>query len=415
MNGIAPENLRAAATAESTMVHADLLSDEIAGFGARHALYVASPIYRRQAYGPQHPLAIARTETVADICYAFDWLPPSAMRQGIAASMTTLRKFHSADYIAALRDSDINRRVERDVRKRYSIGTMENPLFAGVFERAATTVGGSILASELALEGRIAFHPAGGTHHGRPDRASGFCYFNDPVFALLTLLDADLKRVLYVDFDAHHGDGVEAALLHDSRVYMISVHEVERWPYTGNVRSGESSRICNVPVPGDCTDSEFCYLMEQIVLPFAVAAKPQAIVITCGADALAGDPLSTMALSNITLWQAVEDISALADAVVVLGGGGYNPWTVARCWSGLWARLAEFEIPVEIPKAVRGLLSGLECDLIDQEDIKNEWLNSIEDRVCEGPVRADVLSLVARIAPANAPHSHHLWRSEVGP
>ncbi len=382
------------------MVHTDAVMNEIAGLGARHALYVDSPIYRRQAYGPQHPLAIARTETVADIWNALDWLPSSAMREGIAASMTTLRRFHSESYIAALRDSDANGRVERDVRKRYSIGTMENPLFAGVFERAATTVGGSILASELALEGRIAFHPAGGTHHGRPDRASGFCYFNDPVFALLTLLDAGLERVLYVDLDAHHGDGVEAALLHDPRVYMISVHEVGRWPYTGTARSGASFRISNVPVPGGCTDSEFCYLMEQIVLPFAVAAKPQAIVITCGADALAGDPLSTMALSNVTLWQAVDDISALANAAVVLGGGGYNPWTVARCWSGLWARLAEFEIPEEIPEAVRSLLSGLECDLIDEEDIKDEWMNSIEDRACEGAVCADVISLLARIAPA---------------
>src|SRR5207344_3103305 len=101
--------------------------------------------------------------------------------------------------------------VNAEERTRYGLGTMENPLFPGLFERAATSVGGSILAAQLALEGRVAFHPAGGTHHGRPGRASGFCYFNDPVFAVLTLLRAGLERVLYVDLDAHHGDGVQDA------------------------------------------------------------------------------------------------------------------------------------------------------------------------------------------------------------
>ncbi len=84
-----------------------------------------------------------------------------------------------------------------------------------MFERAATAVGGSILAAELALEGRAVFHPAGGTHHGRPDRASGFCYFNDPVFAIGTLLERGAGRVLYVDLDAHHCDGVQDAFLGD--------------------------------------------------------------------------------------------------------------------------------------------------------------------------------------------------------
>jgi hypothetical protein len=91
--------------------------------------------------------------------------------------------------------------VDIATRERYALGTMENPLFPGVFERAATSVGGSIRAAELALEGRIAFNPAGGTHHGKRACASGFCYLNDPVFAILRLLRAGLRSALYVDID----------------------------------------------------------------------------------------------------------------------------------------------------------------------------------------------------------------------
>ena len=363
------------------------------GSGSRRALYLDNPIYQRAAYGPQHPLAIARTETVAALCRALGWLPSRTLRETTAAPPETLRRFHLESYIGALRAADLSGRVERQIRERYGIGTMENPLFAGVYERAATTVGGSVLAAELALEGRIVFHPAGGTHHGRPDRASGFCYFNDPVFALLTLLDAGLDRVLYVDLDAHHGDGVEDAFQSDPRVYLVSVHEMERWPYTGAARLTPASRICNLPVAKGCNDSEFAYLMDHVVVPFAEAAKPQAIVITCGTDALAGDPLSTMELNNVSLWRAVRDLTALANSVVVLGGGGYNPWTVARCWSGLWAHLAEFEIPAELPDTATDLLSMLECDLIDDEDVHPEWLTSIEDQPNVGIVRPEIRAL----------------------
>src|SRR5690606_37637711 len=124
-----------------------------------------------------------------------------------------------------------------------------NPLFPGLFERAATSVGGSILAARLALEGRIAYHPAGGTHHGRPDRASGFCYFNDPAFAILALLEAGLERVLYVDLDAHHGDGVQDAFAADERVHTVSIHEAGRWPGTGAASDTGDGRACNLPVP----------------------------------------------------------------------------------------------------------------------------------------------------------------------
>jgi acetoin utilization protein AcuC len=366
------------------------------GVGPRRALYIDSPVYAQAAYSPHHPLAIARTQTVAELCRLNGWLPAGAYRRCEAAPLDVLTRFHSRDYVRALQHADRSGHVLRSVRERYAIGTMENPIFNGVFERAATTVGGSIAAAELALEGRVIYHPAGGTHHGRPDRASGFCYFNDPVFAIATFLERGIERVLYVDLDAHHGDGVEDAWRDDPRVALFSIHEADRWPHTGLEGSATDEPTCNVPVPRGCNDSEFNTVLDEIFEPFAAAMAPQAVVITCGADALAGDPLSGMMLSNVALWAAVERIARLAAPVVVLGGGGYNPWTVARCWAGLWARLSGQRIGPALSAPAVQALSGLECDLVDEEDFDPRWLDTLVDVPNPGPVRPEIMALVER-------------------
>ena len=347
------------------------------GLGPRRALYIDNPVFTQDAFGTAHPLSIPRTQTVAELCRALDWLPDDVLITSTPASISTLERFHDKDYVAALRYADITGRCTTGDRARYNFGTMENPLFPGIFERAATTVGGSIRAAELALAGHLVFHPAGGTHHGQSGRASGFCYFNDPVFAILTLLDAGLERVVYADIDAHHGDGVEAAFESDDRVHTLSLHEAGRWPYSG--QKNRNTRMCNLLLAKNCDDLAFESTMHAHALPFVAQADPEAVVITCGADALAGDPLSSMNLSNSVLWHAVEQLSAAAKVVVILGGGGYNPWTLARCWAGLWARLAGFDIPAVLPNSAQEILTRLECDLVDDEDLNRNWLTRIED------------------------------------
>lgn len=357
------------------------------------AIFVASDFCRRPGFGRHHPLSIPRVATVLELCGRLGWLDAASYRDACAASVEQLTTFHHPDYVEALRSSDLANRVEPAVRERHGFGTLENPLFPGVFERAATAVGGSILAAELALEGRAVFHPAGGTHHGRRDRASGFCYFNDPVFAILTLLARGVERVLYVDLDAHHGDGVQEAFLDDARVRVISIHESDRWPHTGAADDRGHGHARNLPVPADFNDDELSFLMDEVVLPLGRDFAPQAVVVTCGTDALAGDPLSRLALSNVVLWRAVEQVVDLAAVAVVLGGGGYNPWTLARCWSGLWARLAGHEIPMVLPPDAQVVLRGLACDLVDDEDVQAEWLTTLEDRPRRGPVREAVRAL----------------------
>jgi acetoin utilization protein AcuC len=362
---------------------------------------VGSPYCRVQGFGRNHPLAIPRVATVLRLCEELDWVDESSMREAAAADLASLVRFHDLEYVTALRDADAAGQVNAAVRERFGFGTLENPLFPGVFTRAATAVGGSILAAELALEGRVVFHPAGGTHHGRPGRASGFCYFNDPVFAILTLLEHGVPRVLYVDLDAHHGDGVQDAFAGNPAVLTISVHEDGRWPHSGAADDAGAGNAVNLPVPPGFNDSELEFLLEHAVLPSAAAFKPQAVVITCGTDALDGDPLSRLALSNVALWRAVERLVEPVGPAVVLGGGGYNPWTLARCWTGLWGRLSGRDIPATLPSAAGRILADLQCDLVDDEDVRPEWLTTLADSPNLGAVRKDVHDLVA---------THERWR-----
>lgn len=354
------------------------------------ALFVGSDVYREPAFGKHHPLSIIRVSGVVDLCRTLGWFEDGQYRDSPRADEATLCTFHDADYVAALREADSRGSVERAVRDRYRIGTMENPLFPGLFRRASTAVGGSIHAAELAMTGRVVFHPAGGTHHGRSNRASGFCYFNDPVFAILAFLERGLERVLYVDLDAHHGDGVQDAFDNDPRVLTVSIHEEKRWPHSGPVEDRADGGARNMPVPAGFNDRELDYLVEQAVLPLAQAFAPEALVITCGADPLEGDPLSKLALSNVGLWRAVENLVAFCGRAVVLGGGGYNPWTVVRCWSGLWGRLSGRELPVRLPPGAQAFLAGLECDLIDDDEVPDHWLTTLLDPPNNGPLRPEI-------------------------
>jgi acetoin utilization protein AcuC len=360
------------------------------------ALVVTSDVYRRAAYGRNHPLAIPRVETALDIAADLGWIAGRS-RPSPVADEGLLARFHTPEWIAALREADASGAVSPAVRARHGLGTMENPLFPGVFERAATSVGGSFEAARLALDGRVAFHPAGGTHHGRPDGASGFCYFNDPVFAVLGLLDAGLDRVAYVDLDAHHGDGVENAFAADRRVFTLSIHEAGRFPGTGALHDRREGRARNLPVPRGLIDDELALLIDEAVLPVLERIAPQAIVVTCGADPLLGDPLSAMRLSNRALIDATLAVVARSPRAVVLGGGGYNPWTLARHWAALWGALAGFALPDRLPGASRRRLAALDCDLVEEEDRDPAWFETLIDAPSRGPIRDEIRAIAAAI------------------
>ncbi len=355
-------------------------------------LYIGSEIYRNPAFGSNHPLNIVRHAAVIDLLQMLGWLDENSFRESRPATVDQLSTFHSRAYVRALQYANATGKADVEVRERYQVGTLENPLFPGLFERASMTVGGSILAAELAVRGHVVFHPTGGTHHGKPDRASGFCYFNDPVFAILTLLEQGKERVLYIDLDAHHGDGVEDAFLDEPRVSTLSIHEAERWPFSGTT-SRPDDGAWNLAVAAGINDSEFNFLLETAVLPLLDNVQPDALVLCCGADCLAGDPLSKMELSNLTLWDAVDRLIARQLPTVILGGGGYNPWTVTRYWAGMWGRICGRDMPERLPPEATDYLRNMECDLIDEEDVDEAWLTTMADTPYPGPIRDEIRSL----------------------
>jgi acetoin utilization protein AcuC len=356
------------------------------------ARFIGSDIYRRSRYGGKHPLAIPRVSLVIDLCRALGWLPDAAYLEAEPASAAALERFHDPDYVLAVAECERTQAATVEQRERYGLGTNGNPVFGEVFRRPATACGATLLAAELLRQGGVVHSPAGGTHHGRRARASGFCYFNDPVLGILAFLDQGLERIAYVDLDAHHCDGVEEALGGDARVLIISVHEAGRWPRTG-AASSPARGILNFPVPAGFNDSELDYLLEAAILPALAAFAPQALILQCGADSLAEDPMSKLALSNQAYWSAIRRTRALAPRLLVLGGGGYNPWAVARCWSGLWAVLSDLDIPDRLPPPAEAVLREVSWSHSLARNPPEAWFTTLADAPLSGAVRAEVKAL----------------------
>ena len=192
-------------------------------------IFIGARIYRGSSYGPRHPLSIPRVPTVTDLCRSLGWLTGTQYRTSPCAKPSALTAFHTPRYIAALQRAEATQRPDPD----HDLGTLSNPVFPEVYRRPATAAGGGLLAAEHVRNGGAAYNPGGGTHHGLPDRANGFCYINEPVLTIRHLLHMGLKRIAYVDIDAHHCDGVAVAFHGSDHVKMISVHEDRRWPFTG--------------------------------------------------------------------------------------------------------------------------------------------------------------------------------------
>jgi len=356
-------------------------------------LYIGSEVYRNSSYGPKHPLAVPRVSVCTDLCRCLGWLPDAAYRDAPMATEAELTRFHDPDYIAALRQAEAEHTVSDSVRARFRIGAEGNPVYKEVYRRPAISAGGVMLAARLTAQGGIVHCPGGGTHHGRPDRASGFCFLNDPVLGLLTWLDAGLDNLVYLDIDAHHGDGVQDAFHDDDRVLTISLHEANRWPFTGPAhdRAGGSAR--NFPLPAHCNDAEFDWVMRHAVLPLIAERKPQAIMLQAGADALEDDPLAKLSLSNNAHRAVVQAVMRLAPRLVVLGGGGYNPWTTGRCWALIWGILNHHPVPAHLPPEAEAGLRALRFDRAAGRNPPSHWLTTLQDPPNDGPVRNGVRQL----------------------
>ena len=307
-------------------------------------------------YGPEHPLRMERLGLTWRLmqAYGLTALPRTKVLEPAPADETAIGRFHTSEYMEVLKEASQGRNLPRAAR--HGLGPGDNPVFPGLWEAAQLSAGGSLLAAQLVGAGEVgrAFHFAGGLHHAMRDRASGFCYLNDAVLAILHLRQRGL-RVAYVDIDAHHGDGVQVAFYDDPDVLTISTHERgdRLFPGTGFVdEAGEGAGAgfsVNVPLQPFTDASVYLDAFDAVVPPLLRAFRPDVVVAQLGIDSHLTDPLTHLAMSVQGFAAAVARIVALAPRLVALGGGGYDVQNVARAWTAAWAAMNEVELSQQLP------------------------------------------------------------------
>ncbi|HEX2440847.1 MAG TPA: acetoin utilization protein AcuC [Methylomirabilota bacterium] len=319
---------------------------------------IHSEDWRRFDYGPQHPLRMERLGLTWRLmeAYGLTRLPGMVVRAPRPAEEREITIYHTPEYVEVLRAANAGAIPPRGAA--YGLGPGDNPVFRGLWEAAQLVAAGSLLAADLVIAGEVdrAFHFAGGLHHAMPDRASGFCYVNDAVLAILRLRAHGL-RVAYVDIDAHHGDGVQHAFYGDREVLTISLHERgERlFPGTGfvnEVGSGDAAGFSvNVPLEAYTDAAIYLPAFEAVVPPLLERFRPDVLVAQLGIDSHRTDPLTHLALDVQGFGRALARMLPLAPKVIALGGGGYDLRNVARAWTVAWAVLNGVELPATLPEA----------------------------------------------------------------
>ncbi len=361
------------------------------------AVFIASEDFRGHSFGRGHPLSVPRVPLAWDLIRAYGALADDEFLPAREAAQAELEGFHRPDYLDALRRAQAMGRVDDAIRRDYHLGTLENPWFPGCFHLPALAAGGGILAAESALSGTAAFNPAGGMHHGRPERAQGFCYINDVVITIQRLLRED-ARVLYVDIDAHLPDGVIAALQDEPRVALLSLHmdTSYAYPFQGGEPEavGSHGQVINAPLPRGVDDDGYLALFVPLWERVMARFQPDVVVLQAGTDIIRGDPLGRLALSTRGFLAAVAEVVRGAPRLVVTGGGGYHPILLARAWTGVWGLLSGRDLPEPLPEAGRRLLQAVGWD-DDEDEVPPGWIERLYSHRLEGPHQSGAAPLHA--------------------
>lgn len=341
------------------------------------AVFIYSPELEKFSYPADCPFNTDRAGRVRKIVNSMDLLSGEG-RSEVApepAERVVLKKFHSARYLHALKTAAKGRWDNEALDM--GIGTLDCPVFEDMYDYAVLATGATLTGVKLILSGSTgtAFNPSGGFHHAWPERAAGFCYINDVALAC-TMLAEEEKRVLYLDVDVHHGDGVAYAFYDRNDVMTISFHENPRmlFPGTGfedEIGTGRGKGYCvNVPLPAGTYDEVYIKAFESIALPLITAYNPDVIVFELGADALAGDPLAHLHLTNNIYADVIEHLLSFDKPILATGGGGYNINNTVRAWALAWSVLAGADSGSDMNPVVGGVM--LES---------TDWQGGLRDRI----------------------------------
>lgn len=299
-------------------------------------------------FGEEHPFGPLRYGAFVNELERRGLLQRLCQQQPRFASEAQIEWFHTHDYVAQVKRQSENGEGFLDYG--------DTPAFKGVYEAAAAVVGSVLDALERIISGECcnAFVPIAGLHHARRGGAAGFCVFNDCGVAIEALRRKhDVQRIAYVDIDAHHGDGVYYAFADDPELFIVDFHEDGRFLYPGSGDVGETGSGAakgtklNIPLPPGASDRVFADIWDSAE-EFIRLARPEFIILQCGADSLSGDPLTHLAYSVATHRMAADRLKRIASEyctgrMLALGGGGYLPVNIAAAWCEVVEVLLERE------------------------------------------------------------------------
>lgn len=327
-------------------------------------------------FGAGHPMAPLRLRLTMDLLADLGILhhPGLIRADAPVADEATLTTVHDREYVQAVRAAS-----DGVVDTSCGLGTDDNPIFARMHEASARIVGATVTGADAVSTagGAHAVSLAGGMHHAMAARAAGFCVYNDVAAGIARLLANGMERVLYIDIDAHHGDGVERIFWDDPRVVTISVHQSGQslFPGTGFAQDigGSAARgsAINVPLPAGTTDAGWLRAIDAVAGPVVAEFSPQVLVSQHGCDSHARDPLTGLSISVDAQRAAAQMIAEWArryagDRWLATGGGGYDLiWTVPRVWAHLVA--ISLGAPLDADGAVPALWQDRVRELTGQD------------------------------------------------
>ena len=370
----------------------------------REARLVGSLKYRNLRYTKNHPLRIPRVSLLLEFLDAMGLIDEEEKVESRPATLEELLLFHERDYIETLIEADRCNCVPKGARERFNIGSYENPVSPAMFRGSSLATGSSIQAAELFLKGYTAFNPAGGMHHAFKNRANGFCFINDPAITIEFLRRKGVNKILYIDLDAHHCDGVQEAYYEEDSVYVLSLHQSPDYAFPFNrgfleergAGRGRGYNL-NVPLPKGVNDSEFLLVLEKVLTYVRDVFEPDVYVLQLGTDPLLEDPLSRFELSNAGFLEAFRLVRELFGEGVYLGGGGYHPIALARAWTLIWCEMSGREAPEEIGPGGRRVLEAVEWEEFDEDADRSYMFERLKDPPRVGEVRAEVKDLIGKV------------------
>ncbi|CCH60719.1 hypothetical protein TBLA_0D02140 [Henningerozyma blattae CBS 6284] len=333
-------------------------------FGSTYAPRVSyhfNPKVSSYHFGVRHPMKPFRLMLTDHLVSGYGLHKIMDLYETRKASDDELLEFHTDDYINFLKkvNPDNVNKMPRGTLDKFNIGD-DCPIFHNLYEYSSLYTGASLDASRKLLNGQsdIAINWSGGLHHAKKTSPSGFCYINDIVLSILNLLRFH-PRVLYIDIDLHHGDGVQEAFYTTDRVYTVSFHKYngEFFPGTGNYDETGCSNgkhfALNVPLKDGIDDDSYINLFKSIIDPLITSYNPTVIIQQCGADSLGHDRLGCFNLNIKAHGECVKFVKSFGIPMLVVGGGGYTPKNVSRLWTyetGILNNvLLSPELPSDIP------------------------------------------------------------------